>query len=162
MTSTHPAPPAKSALREELLRRLQGELDQLEKAHRSAIEAATHDEAKPENSKDTRALEQSYLARGQALRVEDLRRAVLDVAAMPVRPHEAVGIGALVTADEDGEARVLYVAAHGGGSALDGGRVQVVTPTSPLGRALVGRVAGDVCEVAAGGRTRVLELVEVA
>lgn len=57
---------------------------------------------------------------------------------------------------------MLYVAAHGGGSALADGRVQVVTPTSPLGRALVGRAAGDVCEVAAGGRTRVLELVEVA
>ena len=63
--------PAKSSLRDELLGRLRAELDQLEAAHRSALEGATHEESKPENSKDTRALEQSYLARGQALRVTD-------------------------------------------------------------------------------------------
>ncbi len=157
--------PAKRALRDELLRSLERDLEQLEVAHRAATEAATHDEAKPENSKDTRALEQSYLARGQAKRVEELRRAVAEVAALPLRAlgeAERVRLGALVSVDEEGDARALFVAPHGGGSALDGGRVQVVTPTSPLGRALVGLRAGDVCEVATGGRTRELAVMGVA
>jgi transcription elongation GreA/GreB family factor len=152
-------------LRDELLGRIQADLDRLELAHRSAIEGATHEEARPENSKDTRALEQSYLARGQALRIEELRRAVTEVATMPVRTPDGptrVGVGAVVSADEDGVERVLFVAPFGGGSALADGRVQVVTPTSPLGQAIVGREAGDVCEVAAGGRARVLEILEVA
>ncbi len=162
-----PTPDAltKRTLRDELLARLQADLDRQEQAHRAAIEGATHEEARPENSKDTRALEQSYLARGQALRIEELRRAVIEVAAMPLRgaePGARVSLGALVTADEDGAERVLFVAPWGGGSTLAGGRVQVVTPTSPLGQALVGREVGDACEVSAGGRARTLELIDVA
>ena len=92
--------PDKATLRAELLGRLRADLDQLESAHQAALEGATHEESKPENSKDTRALEQSYLARGQALRVADARRAVADVAVMSVdrvRGDQPVGVGALVT-----------------------------------------------------------------
>jgi len=42
-------------------------------AQRTVVEGATHEENKPENDKDTRALEQSYLARGQAQRVVELQ-----------------------------------------------------------------------------------------
>ncbi len=157
--------PAKSSLREELLGRLRAELDQLERAHQAALEGATHEEAKPENSKDTRALEQSYLARGQAMRVADARRAVADVAVMPVEPATGaarVAVGALVTTSEDDEERLVFVAPHGGGSVLAGGRVHVVTPQSPLGRALVGRQEGDECELSLAGRERVVAIVAIA
>lgn len=158
-------PLARSSLRDELLARLCADLDPLERAHRSALEGATHEESRPENSKDTRALEQSYLARGQALRVADARRAVADVAAMSADPAVAgqpVAVGALVTTSEDDEERLVFVAPHGGGSRLAGGRVHVVTPQSPLGRALVGRCAGDACELTLAGRERVIEIVDVA
>ena len=160
-----PPLPSKQALKDELLHLLTTELDALERAQRETAQAATHEEAKPENDKDTRALEQSYLARGQALRIEELRRAVIEVAGMPLRraePGGRVSLGSLVTADEDGAERVLFVAPWGGGSSLAGGSVQVVTPTSPLGQALVGREVGDACEVSAGGRARSLELLDVA
>jgi transcription elongation GreA/GreB family factor len=39
--------------------------------------------------------------------------------------------------------------------------VQVVTPRSPLGSALVGKRAGDECEVALAGRTRTLVVLRV-
>ena len=52
----------KNALRDELVARVAEELEALERAHRAVMEAATHEEAKPENDKDTRALEQSYLS----------------------------------------------------------------------------------------------------
>lgn len=157
--------PAKSSLREELLGRLRVELDQLERAHQSALEGATHEEAKPENSKDTRALEQSYLARGQAMRVADARRAVADVAVMSVDPAAGaprVAVGALVTTSEDDEERLVFVAPHGGGSVLAGGRVHVVTPQSPLGRALLGRSEGDECELTLAGRERIVAIVAIA
>ena len=157
--------PGKSALRDELLARLRVELDQLEGAHRAALEGATHEESRPENSKDTRALEQSYLARGQALRVADARRAVADVAVMPVEGlavDHAVVVGALVTTAEDDDERLVWVAPHGGGAVLAGGRVHVVTPQSPLGRALMGRSVGDACELTLAGRERVVEVVAVA
>ncbi len=149
----------------ELIGRLREDLERIEQAHRVAREAATHDEAKPENSKDTRALEQSYLARGQALRVEELRGEVAGVSAMDLsarREGQPVGIGAVVTIEEGDGVRVLFVAPGGGGLALADGRVMVVTLTSPLGRALHGRRVGDSCELSAAGRVRVLEVVEIA
>ena len=48
------------------MRAVAADLASLQRAHRATVEGATHEEAKPENDKDTRALEQSYLARGQS------------------------------------------------------------------------------------------------
>ena len=65
--------PSKESLKRDLVRLLAADLETLERAQQAAIEGATHEEAKPENDKDTRALEASYLARGQAMRLEELR-----------------------------------------------------------------------------------------
>jgi transcription elongation GreA/GreB family factor len=151
--------PAKSDLKAELLARLTEELGVLERAHEAAREGATHEEAKPEGDKDTRALEQSYLARGQARRVEELRSAVANVAALSTADlgaHGPAALGALVIADEDDETRTFFLAPAGGGLSLAGGTVQVVTPRSPVGRALLGKRDGDLCETLGGGRTREL------
>ncbi|HEY3817541.1 MAG TPA: GreA/GreB family elongation factor [Polyangiaceae bacterium] len=160
---SEPREPAKSALKAELLALLRADLDTLERAHRATTEGATHEEAKPENDKDTRALEQSYLARGQAARIEELRASVAAVAAMPLKDFEArpAALGALVTVEEDGEESTLLLASGGGGARLAGGTVQVVTPPSPLGRALLGKQAGDEAEVVAAGKTRTMQVVRV-
>jgi transcription elongation GreA/GreB family factor len=153
--------PSKAALRAEFVRALTVDLAARERSHRAAKEAATHEEAKPENDKDTRAVELSYLARGEAIRIEELRSALARVKAMPVRPFdsdEPVGLGALVATEEAGW---IWVAPHGGGTRLAGGTVQVVTPRSPLGQALIGKRRGDSCEVALTGRIRVLVIVSV-
>jgi transcription elongation GreA/GreB family factor len=152
----------KTALRDELVARVAEELEALERAHRAVMEAATHEEAKPENDKDTRALEQSYLARGQAMRVQSLREALATCRSLTVAPLPRAALGALLRVEDDGAARTLYLAPHGGGTALAGGSVQVVTPTSPLGRALLGREAGDVCEAEVSGRVREVEVLAVS
>lgn len=155
---------SKAALAEELISLLQRDLELLEREQRATAEAATHEQAKPENDKDTRALEQSYLARGQAMRVEELRAALADVRAVPLRvfPEDApVAVGALVTTEEaEGERRFLLMPA-GGGTKLAGGAVQVVTPRSPVGMALLGKRVGDETTAGAGGKLRRLEVVQV-
>jgi transcription elongation GreA/GreB family factor len=157
--------PAKTDLRDELARGLAADLETRQRAYRAAREAATHEEAKPENDKDTRALEQSYLARGEALRIEELTTALVEVKAMSLRAFregEAVTLGALVTTETtegDGADTPLWLAPHGGGLRLADGAVQVVTPRSPLGRAILGKKAGDECEVVIGGKTRALTIV---
>ena len=154
----------KARLRDELLAHLGEALDAARAAHQTAIEGSTHPESKAENAKDTRGLEQSYLARGQARRVAELEAELVDVTAMALRDFAAdapISVGALVTAREGDEER-RYLVAPGGGGRVLADRVHVVTPASPLGRALLGKRAGDVVEVALGGRTRELELVEVA
>jgi transcription elongation GreA/GreB family factor len=154
----------KAALKEELLRAVAADLASLQRAHRAAVEGATHEQAKPENDKDTRALEQSYLARGQAKRAEELREGLAAIGRMGVdafTTDRPVGVGALVTAEEGKRNVRLFIALYGGGSRLANGSVQVVTPKSPLGEALIGKRVGDNCEVLTGGNRRELELVGI-
>mgnify|MGYP000918019993 FL=1 len=158
------AKPSKSALKQELVSLLQRDLEVLQRAHRASQEGATHEEAKPENDKDTRALEQSYLARGQARRVDDLSSALSAVQAMSLRPFrddQPIAIGALVQVEEDDQERLFFIAPEGGGTALADGAVQVVTPRSPLGRALLGKRVGDVCSLSVASRTRELAVVGI-
>src|SRR3954463_16179807 len=79
-------------------------------AQRAVVEGATHEENKPENDKDTRALEQSYLARGQAQRVVELQGELNQLKAMELRSFSAetaIALGALVVVD-DGKDTVHY------------------------------------------------------
>jgi transcription elongation GreA/GreB family factor len=153
--------PKKEDLRRELLTQLEAQLETARAAHAAATEGAISDDARPENDKDTRGLEQSYLARGIAVRVAELEAAVTAVTSMSVAKSPRVAIGAVVTIDEDDKERRLYVAPAGGGLVL-AGDITVVTPTSPMGRALLGKVVDDEAELVAGGTTRALAITDVA
>ena len=148
----------KARLRAELHAALLTALETARAAHAAAVEGATHAEAKAENDKDTRGLEQSYLARGQAQRVAELEAAASDVAAMKLRTFadgDAIAMSALVVVDDDGKPQRYFIAPGGGGTAL--GDVQVVTPASPIGAALLGKRVDDVVEF----RGRELEITTI-
>jgi hypothetical protein len=127
----------------------------------AAHEGATHEDSKPENQYDTRALEQSYLAGAQAARAEALAGAVafLDHFIAPTfGPADPIRLGAYVLVDDGRDAKAYWIMEAGGGTRLenDGEQVWVVSPASPLGRALMGRTVGDTVEHVARGE--VLEL----
>ena len=132
----------KVELKAALVAHVTAALAQARAAHQSAIEGAVHEEAKAENDKDTRGLEQSYLARGQAQRVAELETGLLQTQSMTIEPAALGKIGAIVVSDEDEH---FFIAPAGGGTQIEG--YQVVTPTSPLGRALLGKRAGDDVEL---------------
>lgn len=153
---------SKAELKAALLRELEATLATARAAHASAIEGSTHEEARAENDKDTRGLEQSYLARGQAQRVAELEAAVGDVTALALRTFTAqspIAMSALVTVDEDGDAKQFFIAPAGGGTMIDG--VQVVTPNSPLGRALLGKRIDDEVELQLPGAYRTFVITTV-
>lgn len=155
---------SKAALRTELVALLEAALATARAAHAAAIEGATHAEAKAENDKDTRGLEQSYLARGVAQRVVDLENAVADVTRLELRtfgPAAPVAMSALVAADEDGEEQRFFLAPAGGGTLLSGG-VQVLTTSSPLGRALLGKRVDDEVELRLPGKSRTLVISAIS
>ena len=157
--------PSKDALKQELLDLVDADLRALERIQKATQEGATHAESKAENSKDTRAVEQSYLARGQAGRVEELRTGWALVHAMPILPVSSagtVGLGALVTLEEGDATRILFVAPYGGGYKLAAGSIQVVTPRSPLGAGVMGKAADDLCDVVLAGRSREMTIINVA
>jgi len=106
----------KAALKTELVAALTASLEMTRAAHAAALEGATHTESRAENDKDTRGLEQSYLARGQAQRVAELETALLRVTTLHPRTFhddDAIGVGALVTVADD--PLLMLVAPDGGG-----------------------------------------------
>ena len=156
----------KRALIRELIGVARGEIAILERAARATREAATHEEAKPENDKDTRAIEASYLAGAQAERVRALSQVVNALEFLPLRAFavaDPIASAALVEVDVDGKRSCYFLAPQGGGLrvTIDGVVVQVITPPSPVGRALLGRLAGEVVEVRAEGGVREYEIVAV-
>ena len=139
---------------ERLRERLAERLRALVASQGSAQSAATHPEARPEDPKDMRSTEASYVARGLAARVETLTDAVAELRAL--RPSRRgtgapIALGSLVALENDdtGEESLYFLAPAGGGETLDaeGRVVNVITPASPLGRALVGRRLADEIEV---------------
>jgi Transcription elongation factor, GreA/GreB, C-term len=154
---------SKESLRAELIAGVEADLAAAMQAQKTTREGATHEQAKPENDKDTRALEQSYLARGQAKRVDELTTSLQNAVNMKVRPFgesDPIALSALIDVEEDGESRILFMCPSGGGSMLSGG-VVVTTPESPLGRALLGKTAGDVVETQIAGKQRELAISKV-
>ena len=138
----------------------------MRKAAYDAAEAATHAEAKPENDKDTRALEASYLAAGQAERVRELESALKMLSGLEVKDigkTTPICASAVITLEDDGAKTTFFMSPHGGGVRLDleGTSVQVVTPQSPLGKALLGRLHGDVIELRGKSGLREMTIVDV-
>lgn len=149
----------KAALLAAVQASLTARIEAMRASAEDARRAATHEEARPENDKDTRGLEQSYLARGQAMRVEELEEAATRLRQLAPRAFaedEPIAVGALVTLRADDEEAVYFVAPVAGGTrvVVDGIEIQLVTPSAPLGAALLDKAAGDDFELRLGGRTR--------
>jgi hypothetical protein len=151
--------PDKNEVLEALVQHLSDLAAQATSAAKMTSAGATHAEAKPENPKDTRALEQSYLARGQAMRVEELNEQTKLLRFMPLRVYgenDPSGAGALVVLASDEDTRCLFLAPYGGGTELNVGGVKVfvVTPQSPMGAVVLGRKLGDEIELRVRGAMR--------
>lgn len=146
--STEPGLRVKRDLLARLRARLRVDLEALHRSHADALEGITHEDARQESDKDMRSTEASYVARGQARRVVELQEELTALAALEPRVfgvEDPVALGALVTlTSARGEVSYFFAPAAGGMQVEAEGRtVRVVTPRSPLGRALLGRVTGD-------------------
>lgn len=153
----------KPALIQALCDLLEEEIARATDTAQRAREGAVHEEARPENDKDTRALETSYLARGQAQRVVDLQVALKQVRFMEVRsfgPDDAIAISALCQLESDTETRWIFLTPAAGGRRLQlaAATVDVLTPEAPLGKALIGRCQGDDITLRSGGKAREYEI----
>jgi transcription elongation GreA/GreB family factor len=152
--------PDKRVVLDAILQKLADTLAQMAHAAEETRRDATHEEAKPENDKDTRALEQSYLARGQAMRAEALaeEREVLRFMALPTLGEDAqVASGTLVELEADDDStRLVFMAPHAGGTEVKvaGQEILVVTPQSALGAAILGRQQGDEVTLTLRGKRR--------
>lgn len=142
------------ALEEELRRQLKGQ--------EMAASGATHAEAKAETKWDTCGLEQSYLARGLAKQFETLAQQVEALRTFkPVSfADQPIGFGALIEIEMDGHRDLFFLLDCGGGTevTVDGREITVITPESPVGAALMGKVPGDRYSIGAGSGGMVLSV----
>lgn len=157
----------KSELLAELIQKLSEQAEGLARRARDIAASATHEEARPESDKDTRAIEESYLARGQAQRVAESEAALQVLRSLRLRHFESdrpiAATAVVAIEDEDANEKVLFLAPGAGGTTLEsqGFTVQVVTAASPLGRGLLGRTVDEEFEVTTAGRRRIWTIVEV-
>jgi transcription elongation GreA/GreB family factor len=118
-----------------------------------AATKATHGEAtdeqnKAENKYDTRALEASYLARGQSRQVIELMRARQEFESLSTAdwPSKAgIDAGALLTLRQGNIDTVYLLGPKAGGIEVchEGTPITVITPQSPLGQRLMGKAEGE-------------------
>jgi transcription elongation factor GreA len=125
---------------------------------KAIAEARSHGDLS-ENAEYHAAREQQGFIEGRIMEIEARLGAaeIIDVATLPVSGR--VVFGATVALEEQDEgAKVTYQIVGEDEADIRGGRISV---TSPIARALIGKVQGDVVEVTAPGKTLSYEIVSV-
>lgn len=144
-------PPMKSALLAQIRAELRARLNVLSRAAMEAHAAATDPGSKAEGKYDTRSLEASYLAAGQARQVDELAEAIriFDGLALPdFGGDDRIDAGALVSVELGGEVSHYLLAPTAGGLELchEGREITLLTPASALYQKLTGLGVGDVLD----------------
>jgi len=149
-----------------------------QRSEAEAREAARSSQTESEKKEDGRAaIEFGSLATGQAARARKAQEELSQLASFTNRglpkyqARAPVGLGAIVDVsiqDDEGELneRTFIVLPVGAGTELSGpggdGFLSVITPASPVGKALLGKRAGDSVEVVIKGEPREWTVVDVA
>lgn len=157
----------KEKILQAIIDNLATDLKTLTEAAKTAHAAATHSECLPDNKYDTTGLEASYLAQGQANRAQEIRQSQENYRHLKIRAfddEQPIRLTALVSLQtEDGEVRQIFLGPDAGGMKLfeNGAECIVITPESPLGRALLGKVCGEEVHTGAGGDRKAFTIIRV-
>lgn len=143
----------KSELVELICGELRARLERLAKAALAAHEAATDPGSKAESKYDTRSLEESYLATGQARQVKELGETLRTFENLKLREFsetEPIDAGALVELRRVGSKATVYflLAPASGGLEIvfQKNEITLLSPESPLYSKLLGKTVGMMIE----------------
>lgn len=138
------------------LRRLRGE--ERPRVIRAIAEARGHGDLS-ENAEFHAAREQQGFIEGRIKDIEArlANAEIIDVASLPATGRVVFG-ATVELADADGGACVTYQIVGEDEADISAGRISI---RSPIARALIGKVQGDVVDVSAPGKTRSYEVVSV-
>ena len=152
----------KQFLVEQLTSRLRESVQVARKAGEAAAEEARAGATPAEKREDARvAMEYAGLARGQKDRAARTAAELTLLESFRPRPLPAKGpiaLGAVVEVEDGSQGRTFFLAPVGAGVELHGpggdGFLSVVTPASPVGKAVIGKRVGDTVEVTVQGEPR--------
>ena len=154
----------KEDLLKTILTKLKDDLKTATEAVNMAYESATDEENIAECKYDTKGLEASYLVQGQARRVEELESEVEAFLSLKIRSVDKVMLNALVILQNDqGNSEMMFIAPSSGGVKIDfsGQEIVIMTPASPLGRALLGKTTGESIVVTIGKKEKTYRIIEI-
>jgi len=156
----------KSKIVAQVLQHLEAELNGITEAAKDSFDGATDEQSKAEGQFDTRALESSYLAEGQARHAADLKEAMSvyqNLELRPFEPQEPIALTAVVSLEQRGRDYLYFVGPRDGGHTVevDGTEVMVITPHSPIGQTLLGKTVGSVVRFGTNGTTREATIKQV-
>ena len=145
----------KRFLVEQLAEKLRESAAVARRAGQAAADVARDGATPAEKREDARvALEFSGLARGQterAARVAAELHTLDTFRPKAMAPTAPIAVGAIVEVEDESLGRTFFLAPVGAGIELAGpggdGFLSVVTPVSPVGKAVLGRKVGDTIEV---------------
>lgn len=162
----------KNALKDQLVRKLRAAGTSAARDLRSAADTGDTSAMTSVEREDARnAVGHGGLIRGQKARLAKARAALARVESFkpaPLPRNSPVKLGAIVEIEDEetGRGRTLFLAPDGAGIELTGpdgdGFLSVVTPSSPVGRAVMGHRVGDGFDVTVRGETRAWEITWVA
>jgi transcription elongation GreA/GreB family factor len=157
----------KQTVLQQIIDTLRADLDVAQRAAQTAYETATHEENIAENKYDTLGLEASYLAAGQARRVDEIRHSLALYLKLPLHPFNAekgLQTGDLVELqDDNGSPRHFFLGPDAAGLKIrhEALSIIVITPRAPLGRMLLGKLPGDEVEIVVNNHRQLLEVVQI-
>jgi len=146
---------------------LSREVDSITAAAKNSVSMATSEAHRAESKYDTFSLESSYLARGQAMRLEELTHALKRWQALPLKELNdttPIQLSALVRLEaDDGKRRTLFFGPAAGGEQLraEGEEITIVTALSPLGQAILGKTTGTTFDFKIGTVKHAFKVVSV-
>ncbi len=146
---------------------LSNELESLTAAAKNSASMATNEAHRAESKYDTFSLESSYLARGQAARIEELTHALARLQALPLKAFRGtspIQLSALVRLEAgDGKKRTLFFGPAAGGEKIisDGEEIVIITARAPLGQALLGKTVGNIFDFMIGTATHTFTVTSV-
>ncbi|WP_310649952.1 hypothetical protein [Colwellia sp. MB02u-9] len=131
-------------------------------AANNAHKAATDDQSVAETQYDTLAIEQSYLAEGQSRRVDEIRYAIKRLQSIPLtalQKKPEINIGSVVQLEKDIDKQQWFFLAPAAGGyrcklAVQSNTINIVviTPQSPIGAAMMGKVLDDEISIQIAGK----------
>ena len=137
----------------DILTHLSQELSAIKTAANNAHLAATDDQSVAETQYDTLAIEASYLAEGQSRRVADIQQAKQAIEQLVMRDFHKempISLGAMVAVSQDNDVKKwFFIAPAAGGfkGIIDKKHYTVITPSSPMAKALMGKFIDDDVEL---------------
>ena len=134
----------KQTILDAILKKLESEFARRQEASDRSSAGAMHSAPNAEKQRDTTGLEAAYLAHGHSKQCTTLSKQIEELKNLVVEDFtdQEIDVGALVEVEMNGEMD-LYMLLHCGGGievTVDGQRVSIITPESPLGEALMGNV----------------------